>query len=181
MSYLIISHGCTPNKAYTSQDDYISGDLKAEAWVLLRAVINSFEYSWYSKPSSSGKDQRSVNTWGWLCWIMKETSVIESWGMSQLVQINVMKYSGFFLASVQFCVQFHKDILILKHVWYNSSLIGITWDSGLSHLKVTIPGAVHQGQRALPVWERTWAGLQLCKELHWAMCSPALQAFSSLP
>lgn len=62
--------------------------------------------------------------------------MIESWGMSQPVQINVMKYSGFFSASVQFCVQFHKDILILKHVWYNGSLIGITWDFGLSHLKV---------------------------------------------
>lgn len=56
--------------------------------------------------------------------------MIESWGMSQPVQINVMKYGGFFSASVQFCVQFHKDILILKRVWYNGSLIGITLASG---------------------------------------------------
>lgn len=37
MSFLIISHGCTPNKAYTSQGDYISGDHEAEAWVAAKS------------------------------------------------------------------------------------------------------------------------------------------------
>lgn len=37
MSSLIISHGSTPNKAYTSQGDYISGDYEAEAWVAAKS------------------------------------------------------------------------------------------------------------------------------------------------
>ena len=74
--------------------------------------------------------------------------MIELLGMSQPAETNVMKHSGFFLASVQVCVQFHIDVLlILQHLWNNSCLIGITWVSGLSTLKVTLPGAVHPGQR----------------------------------
>lgn len=128
MNSLIISRGCTPNKAYTSQGDYISGDHEAEAWVAVFLVQQTFLI----------KEGSEVCEYLGLAVLNKGDQRDRLLGMSQPVQINVMKYSRFVLASVQFCVQFHIDVLrILQHLWNNSSLIGIAWVSGLSTLKVT--------------------------------------------